>query len=188
MKKFVAIVLSIMLVLSTVAFAEEVASKTSEDMIVVTTDNPAIEIVVEDEEETGDVADAIAAMSETMLNNESPITYFEQNADAETVDAIKDVFGDEEFVVSEGHSTYAVLNGLDAANVDVTITFPTAYTPDQKIALAIGVKGTDDKMDWTIVPASANEDGAVIATISKELVQTLSEKTGVMFVLNTPAA
>ena len=177
MKKLLALVMTLVLCLS-VAFAESTPSKTAGDLIAaeVVSGGEDEMLIIPDEIDTPEYLDEVDKLAALVADNGSVAAYVGLDADDDAVIECLEII--------EVYAIGTVEDG--AADVKVKFVFPTVYTKDQTVWVALGFL-EEGKIVYTIYDAEVDEDGAIIVTFPASVVKRLLDETALMLVLNTPA-
>lgn len=176
MKKLLALVMTLVLCLS-FAFAESTPSKTASDMITaeVISGGDGL-LVIPDEIDTPEYLDEVDKLAALVADNGNVAAYIGLDADENTVIECHEII--------EVYAIGTIKESMDA--VKVKFMFPTVYTKDQTVWVALGFL-EEGKIVYTIYDAEVDEDGAIIVTLPIAVVERLLKETALMVVLNTPA-
>ena len=165
MKKLTALLLALLLVVtSAVAFAA-VPSKVTTDLVAITDPTGIFEVGEESPIVTAQLADIGAVVEE----GKTPAEAFGDDTQAALAELGMDGAEMNEFIPLK-------LNGLEnfeGDEITITIAFATPYTQDQKVAGVFTMFDENNEKEEAVVPGVVNEDGSVSFTLKRALVEKL---------------
>ena len=188
MKKVLSALLVVMLVLTSVfALAEELPSKTTTDMTVITSivpqDEAAGTVLIEIVEAGEQVTALLAKVVETVVAGEiKPVELYTEETQAAVAEKVEDAAALElNEIVACDVLAYAEENG----DVVVNISFVTLYSTEQTlVAVATAYKGEEVKE--YVLDAVACEDGTVNVTFIAEYMKEMLDADEIaLAILNT---
>lgn len=195
MKKFVAILLTLVLCLS-VAAAESVLSKTTSDMTevkdVVVENLPAdstFSIAIVEKEEAIVVANTEIAKLVEAVQTTNVATYFGEITDSKgNVVSLTEVLGTETMNVHEFMPIEVNDYEEDYGTVTMTFTVSTPYAKDEQIVVLLGLvtiaeDGTQT-VAWTAHDAEVTEEGTIKVTFEPETLKLIQEGTALIAIVS----
>lgn len=193
MKKLTAILLVLVLALTTVAaFATE--SKTVDDLnksttTKTTTTKKTTTTSTTREEEEEDEAFLLWVTKEAALVEKAneEIAKLKDAGVAEyfgKADEIAAILGEGEYDVHEFWPVRAIHSELVKGSATVELTFATPYEKDAKVALLIGL-ANGESIAWTVLEGTvADDNGTVTFSVSADLAKQIEENTALLAVVS----
>ena len=184
MKKILALVLALMMVLSAVAaLAEEgTPSITPGDIETAVTNNPKVKVIVNapDSEQT-------AAIKEQLLNGdeEAAIEYIKESVSGEAGSAVAAII--DKYTVDEVQTQVIGAEPEDLKELNsltVTYTFNTKYDKGETVYILIGIPGEGTDVEWVLLQGTADEEGNVTVTFDEALLAKLGTDEYVVVVIS----
>lgn len=203
MKKSIALLLTVMLLSLTVAFAEPAAipSKTTTDLSQVIAVEPvdtAVDLgdgfAIVITEDTEPVIAEYAKLYDAVVKRQSaPITYFPQGAQEAAAALAPGVADVQAMELNEFVTIRAFGYKPEFGDVNAWMSFATAYSPEQSVVAIIGLyDGAQDAdgnymVEWIALPAQVELDGTTRVYFAAEHVIKLeSSFSACMALLSTP--
>ena len=195
MKKLIAILMSLMLILS-VASAEVVLSKTTTDMTeikdVVVENLPAdstFSIAVVDHEEAVAVANTEIAKLVEAVQTTNVVTYFGEVTDTQgNAVSLTEVLGTETLNVHELMPIEVNDYEETYGKVNVTFTVSTPYAKDEQIIVLLGLVTVEadgtQTVAWTAYEAVIVEEGAIQVEFEPETLKLIQEGTALIAIVS----
>ena len=175
MKKILALILALALVVLTGAAIAENPSKGGGDYNDGTTDDQTgFVFAFSDKEELIAWAnDEVAKLAEA----ESVQAYFGQ------ADAIAAILGDPEYTVNELLPVYAANYEESMGEQEIRLTFATPYEKGTDVAVMLGFKA-DEAVEWTAVAGKVLDDSAVLFKLDPATILRVQENSALLAVVN----
>lgn len=184
MKKVLSMLLVVMLVLASVsALAEEVPSKTAENLTVVNevvAENGVVlvEVVEPAEQVTGYMGHVVEVAVDPSFNVMDLFT-------EETKAAVAEKIGEAAVEMNEIIAADVLTEAAETGAVVVNVTFPTVYAPEQTL-VAVAIVFHGEVVEEIVLDAVANEDGTVSITFPAEAIQKMVDADEIaLAILNT---
>ncbi len=194
MKKTVAVLLSLVMILTLTCALAAVPSKTSDNIAKVGTlvadgdpskDLKGLSIIITESEK---VDETLAELIEAVKDN-APAAFFPEDVQAKIAESLPEGVTPADLELNE----FAALDviGFEPDTYSVVtapFTFDTAYAQDQKVFPVVGVYG-DDTISWVNLPeAEVGEDGSITLAFDDAQLAAMDPAPALaLAVLSTPA-
>ena len=193
MKKFLALMTIVCMVLTaSVAFAA-FPSKTAEDLTQVGTVesttgvevDPTFAIVVA--EPTEEINAEVEAMRELVEAEQPLLTYFPEEVQQEVVAAMPETFDANTAVAYEVVTVAAANYDETYGDVAAEFTFATEFAEETKVVVLIGLPNAEGGMDW-VVKSGVVVNGAVRIEFTKDELVLMQSENALMVIMSAPIA
>ena len=152
MKKTLGLVLSLVMILTAVSAFAVVPSKTTEDLVDVTTDNANVTVIV-----TENDSEAVTTLlNALMVNNAVPAAAAAVLPEGSTYSKVEEV------------ATLKILGGTAEKDLVVNLKFPTSFA-GKNVAVFLGVLENGAVAEWKFVEGVGKDDGSVDFTLDGEM-------------------
>ena len=152
MKKTLGLVMALVMILTAVSAFAAVPSKTTADLVKVTTESKNVTVTA-----TANESAAVTALLEALMeNNAIP-------ADAKAVLPEGSTFTKVEEV-----ATLKIAGGTAEEDLILNMEFPTNFA-GKKVGVFLGLLGSDGITEWKFVEGTGKDDGSVDVVLSGEL-------------------
>lgn len=172
MKKFLSVLMALVLVLTAAAALADVPSKTTSDLSPVTgvetTGAASSDFSVTTTEDAAVVTEEVAALY-AFVNNETapaaPIAYFPAEVQADVAAALPEGTDLNTLQLNDFITLQATNYTEEIGDVVVKVDFVTEYKVGQQMVGLLGLYDAEGNVEWVVVKAEVKEDGAVAVTI-----------------------
>lgn len=165
MKKTLGLVLSLVMILTAVSAFAAVPSKTTEDLVDVTTDNANVSVIV-----TENDSEAVTTLlNALMVNNAVPAAAAAVLPEGSTYSKVEEV------------ATMKILGGTAEKDLVVNLKFPTSFA-EKNVAVFLGVLENGAVAEWKVVEAAGKNDGSIDLTLNGELQDWLNGREFIVLV------
>ncbi len=152
MKKTLGLVLALVMILTAVSAFADIPSKTTADLVTVTTENPGVTVIAT-ENETEAVTELLTTLSE---NNAIPAA------------AAAALPGNSTYTKVEEVTTLQITGGTAEEDLVVNLKFPTDFS-GKKVAVLLGVLENGKIVEWKSVETTGKADGSIDLTLNGEM-------------------
>ncbi len=152
MKKTLGLVLALVMILTAVSAFAAVPSKTTADLVTVTTENPGVTVIAT-ENETEAVIELLTTLSE---NNAIPAAAAAAMPENSTYTKVEEV------------TTLQITGGTAEEDLVVNLKFPTDFS-GKKVAVLLGVLENGKIVEWKSVETTGKDDGSIDLTLNGEM-------------------
>lgn len=195
MKKFLALVTLICMVLTTTAAFAAFPSKTAGDLTQVgavetvtgVETDPTFAIVVA--EETEKITAEIETMREFVAAEQPLLTYFPEEVQQEVVAVMPETFDAAAAVAYELVPVSVVNYDETYGDVDAEFAFATAFPEGTEVVILLGLPNADavNGMDWTVKQGTVAE-GVVRVPFTQEELVRMQDENALMVIMSAPIA
>lgn len=152
MKKTLGLVLSLVMILTAVSAFAAVPSKTTEDLVDVTTDNANVSVIV-----TENDSEAVTTLlNALMVNNAVPAAAAAVLPEGSTYSKVEEV------------ATLKIVGGTAEKDLVVNLKFPTSFA-GKNVAVFLGVLENGAVAEWKVVETAGKNDGSIDLTLDGEM-------------------
>lgn len=152
MKKTLGLVLSLVMILTAVSAFAAVPSKTTEDLVDVTTDNANVSVIV-----TENDSEAVTTLlSALMVNNAVPAAAAAVLPEGSTYSKVEEV------------ATLKIVGGTAEKDLVVNLKFPTSFA-GKNVAVFLGALENGAVAEWKVVETAGKNDGSIDLTLDGEM-------------------
>lgn len=152
MKKTLGLVLSLVMILTAVSAFAAVPSKTTADLVTVTTDNPNVTVTAT-ENNSPAVTALLTALS---ANNAIPAAAAAVLPEGSTYSKVEEAV------------TLKIEGGTAEKDLVINLKFPESFA-GKKVAVLLGVLDNDTITEWKFVEGVGKDDGSVDFTLDGEI-------------------
>lgn len=152
MKKTLGLVLSLVMILTAVSAFAAVPSKTTEDLVDVTTDNANVSVIV-----TENDSEAVTTLlNALMVNNAVPAAAAAVLPEGSTYSKVEEV------------ATLKIVGGTAEKDLVVNLKFPTSFA-GKNVAVFLGALENGAVAEWKVVETAGKNDGSIDLTLDGEM-------------------
>lgn len=152
MKKTLGLVLALVMILTAVSAFADIPSKTTEDLVKVTTDSSNVTVIVT-ENESEAVTTLLTAL---MADNAIPTTVAAALPAGSTYSKVEEV------------TTLKIIGGTAEKDLVVNLEFPTNFV-GKNVAIFLGVLDNGAIAEWKIVETVGKDDGSIDLVLTGEM-------------------
>lgn len=165
MKKTLGLVLSLVMILTAVSAFAAVPSKTTEDLVDVTTDNANVSVIV-----TENDSEAVTTLlNDLMVNNAVPAEAAAVLPEGSTYSKVEEV------------ATMKIEGGTAEKDLVINLEFPTSFA-GKNVAVFLGVLENGAVAEWKVVETAGKNDGSIDLTLNGELQDWLNGREFIVMV------
>ena len=152
MKKTLGLVLALVMILTAVSAFAAIPSKTTDDLVTVTTENPNVTVVAT-ENDSEAVTTLLTALME---NNAIPTAAAAVLPEGNTYTKVEEV------------ATLKIIGGTAEEDLTVNLKFPTDFS-GKNVAVILGVLDNGVIAEWKVVETVGKDDGSIDLTLDGEM-------------------
>lgn len=152
MKKTLGLVLALVMILTAVSAFADIPSKTTADLVTVTTENPGVTVIAT-ENETEAVTELLTTLSE---NNAIPAEAAGVLPENSTYTKVEEV------------TTLKIVGGTAEEDLVVNLKFPTDFS-GKNVAVFLGVLDNGKIAEWKVVETTGKNDGSIDLVLNGEM-------------------
>lgn len=152
MKKTLGLVLALVMILTAVSAFAAIPSKTTADLVDVTTDADGVTVIAT-ENETEAVTELLTTLSE---NNAIPAEAAAVLPENSTYTKVEEV------------TTLKIVGGTAEEDLVVNLKFPTSFA-GKNVAVFLGVLDNGKIAEWKVIEATGKDDGSIDLVLNGEM-------------------
>ena len=152
MKKTLGLVLALVMILTAVSAFAAIPSKTTDDLVTVTTENPNVTVVAT-ENDSEAVTTLLTALME---NNAIPTAAAAVLPEGNTYTKVEEV------------ATLKIIGGTAEEDLTVNLKFPTDFS-GKNVAVILGVLDNGVIAEWKVVETVGKDDGSIDLPLDGEM-------------------
>lgn len=152
MKKTLGLVLALLMILTVVSAFADIPSKTTADLVTVTTENPGVTVIAT-ENETEAVIELLTTLSE---NNAIPAEAAAVLPENSTYTKVEEV------------TTLQIVGGSAEEDLVVNLKFPTDFA-GKDVAVFLGVLENGKIAEWKVIETTGKDDGSIDLVLNGEM-------------------
>ena len=165
MKKTLGLVLALAMILTAVGAFAAIPSKTTADLVDVTTEDPNVTVIATDND--GEAVTDL--LTDLMEDNAIPEDAAAVLPEGSTYTQVEEV------------ATLKIIGGTTDEDLVVNLKFPTDFS-GKKVAVFLGALENDEIVEWKVVETVGKDDGSIDLTLTNELQKWLNGREFVVMI------